>query len=79
MRRTCPSWLLILLGFTALSAASFAAPVPRLAYAEVDLAEGLSALDRGDAAKAIEWLEKAAELDPEKGTPRFRQGIALLR
>jgi len=79
MRRTCPSWLLILLGFTALSAASFAAPVPRRAEAEVDLAEGLSALDRGDAAKAIEWLEKAAELDPEKGTPRFRQGIALLR
>ncbi|HEV7784215.1 MAG TPA: hypothetical protein VGQ28_02695, partial [Thermoanaerobaculia bacterium] len=47
--------------------------------AEVDLAEGLSALERGDAAAAIDWLVKAAELDPEKGTPHYRQGIALLR
>jgi hypothetical protein len=79
MRRLLSSSLLPALGFIALSVASFAAPAPRRAEAEVDLAEGLDALDRGDAAEAIKWLEKAAELDPEKGTPRYRQGIALLR
>ncbi|HSS51575.1 MAG TPA: hypothetical protein VLX28_21735, partial [Thermoanaerobaculia bacterium] len=73
------SLLLPALGFIALSVASFAAPAPRRAEAEVDLAEGLSALDRGDAAAAIDWLVKAAELDPEKDTPRYRQGISLLR
>jgi len=79
MRRLQSSSFLLLLGFIALSVASFAAPVPRRAEAEVDLAEGLSALDRGDVAAAIDWLEKATELDPEKGTPRYRQGLALLR
>jgi hypothetical protein len=79
MRRTLPSWLLFALGFATLASGSFAAPAPRRAEAEVDLAEGLSALDRGDAAAAIVWLEKAAEHDPEKATPRYRQGISLLR
>src|SRR6478752_1377519 len=79
MRRTLPSWLLFALGFATLASGSSAVPAPRRAEAEVDLAEGLSALDRGDAPAAIDWLEKAAELDPEKGTPRYRHGIALLR
>src|SRR6185312_16230384 len=79
MRRTLPSWLLFALGFATLASGSFAAPAPRRAEAEVDLAEGLDALDRGDTLAAIDWLERAAKLDPGKGTPRYRQGIALLR
>ena len=79
MRRTLPSWLLFALGFATLASGSSAVPAPRRAEVEVDLAEGLDALDRGDAPAAIDWLEKAAKLDPEMGTPRYRQGIALAR
>lgn len=76
MRRTLPSPLFAVLGLLALGIASFAAPVPRRAEAEVDLAEGLSALEAGDVTAAIDWLSKAAALDPDAGT---RQGLALLR
>jgi hypothetical protein len=76
MRRTLPSPLFAFLGLLALGIASFAAPVPRRAEAEVDLAEGLSALEAGDVTAAIDWLSKAAALDPDTGT---RQGLALLR
>ncbi len=67
MRRTLPSLLFAVLGFTALAAASFAAPVPRRAEAEVDLAEGFNALEAGDVAAAIDWLSKAEQLDPRRG------------
>jgi hypothetical protein len=76
MRRTLPSLLFAVLGFMALAVASFAAPVPRRAEAEVDLAEGFNALEAGDVAAAIDWLSKAAKLDPNTGAQR---GLALLR
>src|SRR4051794_28917649 len=76
MRRTLLSSLSATLGFLALALASFAAPVPRRAEAEVDLAEGLKALQEGDATAALDWLSKAAALDPD-AVPR--RGLALLR
>src|SRR5205823_6347378 len=76
MRRTSLSSLLAALGFLALGIAGFAATVPRRAEAEVDRAEGLYALQAGDVAAAIDWLSKAADLDPDEGT---RRGLALLR
>src|SRR5258708_4153435 len=76
MRRTLPSLLVATLGLMACCTASFAAPVPRRAAAEVDLAEGLYALASGDGAAAISWLTKAAELRPDEGT---RRGLELLR
>jgi hypothetical protein len=76
MRRILPSLVVATLGFVACCIASLAAPVPRLAEAEVDLAEGLDALESGDVAAAIAWLSKATELRPDEGT---RRALALLR
>src|SRR4051794_21621697 len=79
MRRMSRFWLIVLLVSASGHAAVFAAPVPRLAEAEVDLAEGLSALDAKDYPAAVDWLGKAAALDPDEGTPRYWRGFALLR
>ncbi len=76
MRRTLLSSLSATLCFLALGLAGFAAPVPRRAEAEVDLAEGLKALQEGEATAALDWLSKAAALDPD-AVPR--RGLALLR
>src|ERR1700680_4758448 len=70
LRRISPSLLFAALGFMACCIASLAAPVPRRAEAEVDLAEGLYALASGDVEAAIAWLSKAAELRPDEGTRR---------
>ena len=77
MRRILPSSLFAALGFLALGIVSFAAPVHRRAEAEVDLAEGLSALQAGDVTAAVDWLSKAAQLDPADAATR--RGLALLR
>src|ERR1700680_2513215 len=76
LRRISPSLLFAALGFMACCIASLAAPVPRRAEAEVDLAEGLYALASGDVEAAIAWLSKAAALRPDA---RTRRGRALLR
>lgn len=76
MRRTSLSSLSATLGFLALGLASLAAPVPRRAEAEVDLAEGLIALQAGNVTAALDWLSQAATLDPD-AVPR--RGLALLR
>jgi hypothetical protein len=76
MRRTSLSSLSATLSFLALGLASFAAPVPRRAAAEVDLAEGLIALQAGDVTAALDWLSQAAALDPA-AVPR--RGLDLLR
>jgi hypothetical protein len=75
-RRTLPSLLAATLGFMACGIASLAAPAPWRAEAEVDVAEGLNALESGDVAAAIAWLSKAAKLHPDEGT---RRGLELLR
>jgi hypothetical protein len=76
MRRTLPSLLFAALGLSTCCIPSLAAPAPWRAEAEVDLAEGLSALASGDVAAAISWLSKAAALRPDEGT---RRGLELLR
>jgi hypothetical protein len=76
LRRISPRLLFATLGFMACCIASLAAPLPWRAEAEVDLAEGLSALASGDVAAAISWLSKAAKLRPDEGT---RRGLELLR
>ncbi|MEA2599419.1 MAG: Surface lipoprotein assembly modifier [Acidobacteriota bacterium] len=78
MRRTLLS-LLLLLGFVSLAPGSWAASAAWRAESEVDLAEGLSALDAGDNAAAVDWLGKAVALAPDEGTPRYWRGLALLR
>jgi tetratricopeptide (TPR) repeat protein len=78
MRRTLPSWLL-LLGLATLPSGGWAASAPWRAKAEVDLAEGLSALDAGDNAAAVDWFGQAASLAPDEGSARYWRGIALLR
>src|SRR6202023_2632662 len=76
LRRISPRLLFATLGFMACCIASLAAPLPRRAEAEVDLAEGLYELESGDVEAAITWLSKATELRPDEGT---RRGLALLR
>jgi len=56
-----------------------ARPVPRLAEAEVALAEGLAAFESGRNEEAAADFAESAQLNPDEGEPRYWRGLALLR
>ncbi len=56
-----------------------ARPAPRLAEAEVALAEGLAAFESGRNEEAAERFAESARFDPDAGEPHYWRGLALLR
>jgi hypothetical protein len=68
-------WCLV--GFAGRSDA--ARPAPRLAEAEVALAEGLAAFESGKNEEAAGRFAESAQFDPDAGEPHYWRGLALLR
>jgi hypothetical protein len=56
-----------------------ARPAPRLAEAEIALAEGLAAFESGKNEEAAADFAESARLNPDEGEPRYWRGLALLR